>query len=289
MNHDDPDLLPDDALKGVTVGISVSDSSDLGRLGLDSRHAELVVGEIARAILIAGGTLAYGGRLRPSGFTQQIMNEVRRFGTARHSLNLYLAFVEHRHLSRDELDRIDRELGTWGSLITLDKYGDPTDWRSSTPSEEPLPDDERAASYSALRHHMASRINGRILVGGQLRGYRGIMPGLVEEAILAVQHRQPIYLAGGFGGAAAAVARRLSPSSFAWLPADLPEGEDDPDVRAALDSLEALVTRTGWTIAGDGLTPEQRALLEASHRPGEIASLCAVGLATKFTRHEGQG
>lgn len=282
MISDDPDLIPRDALHSVTVGLSVSDSADLGRLGLDARHAELALGEITRAILIAGGTVAYGGRLRPSGFTQQLMNEVRRFGVARHSVTFYLAYPEHRALSRDELSRVDRELGTWGRLVTLDGLGQPIDWRDLELEAEPLPESEAIAAYSALRQHMADRVDGRILVGGQLRGYRGAMPGLIEEAILAVERQQPVYAAGGFGGAAAAVARRLDPGRFDWLPPGLPQGEDDVPVQAALDSLRVAASRAGWELSNDGLTAEQRALLGASHRPGEVASLCVVGLATRF-------
>ena len=73
-------LAATDALRGVRVGISVSDSDDLGRLGLTDAHAEQAVGEVARAILIAGGSLVYGGRVKPSGFTQYLMHEIRRYG-----------------------------------------------------------------------------------------------------------------------------------------------------------------------------------------------------------------
>lgn len=289
MSGDDPDLIPADALRGVTVGLSASDSADLSRLGLDEQHINLVVGEITRAILIAGGTIAYGGWLRPSGFTHQLMDEVRRFGVARHSLNLYVALPEHRELGREELDYVDRQLGTWGTLITLDVDGNPVDWRNLPQSDGPLADDDRVAAYSGLRRHMAKCIDGRVLVGGKLRGYLGAIPGVIEEALLAVERSQPIYLAGGFGGAAAAVARRLHPGDLAWLPPGLPDGEDEPGAQEALRRLDSLVVESGWNVSNDGLTPERRAQLSASHRPGEVASLCVVGLAIKFSRQEGQG
>lgn len=288
MNSDDPHLISRDALDGTTVGISVSDSADLHRLGLDERHADLAVGEIARAVLLAGGTIAYGGRLRPSGFTQQLMNEVRRFGTTRQSLHLYAALPEHTAMSRDDLDAIDRQLGIWGTLTTLDEHGEPTDWREMTPSTSPLPDEQRAAAYSGLRRHMAENIDGRILVGGKLRGFLGEMPGVLQETILAVERGQAVYLAGGFGGAAAAAARRLGAGSFDWLPPGLPEGEDDPAVQTALAELESAASAAGWDLGKDGLTAERRALLSASHRPGEIASLCVGGLAVGSTNSIGE-
>lgn len=280
----DPGLVRSDALDGVNIGISVSDSPDLGRLGLDARHADLAIGEIARAVLIAGGGVTYGGRLRPSGFTQQLMNEVRRYGTTRHSLTLCLAEPEHRDLSHDELDKVDRQLGTWGKLVTLDASGEPVAWRGHHPeSPAPLNDAERVSAFSGLRKHLAQTTHARVLVGGQLRGYKGSMPGVIEEASLAVERRQPLYLAGGFGGAATAVARRLDSGSFDWLPPGLPLGGEDPRVAAALNQLADLPSTSGWSIEQDGLTGDERALLAASHRPGEIASLVVLGLARAFS------
>lgn len=53
----EPELVARDALRGITVGISVSDSADLSRLGLTPAHCELAVAELARAIFLAGGRI----------------------------------------------------------------------------------------------------------------------------------------------------------------------------------------------------------------------------------------
>lgn len=59
------ELLPADALKGKRLGFSVSDSPDLERLGLLDTHFRMTLGELARTVVIAGGTLYYGGHLQP--------------------------------------------------------------------------------------------------------------------------------------------------------------------------------------------------------------------------------
>ena len=41
--------------------------------------------------------------------------------------------------------------------------------------------------------------------GGRLSGYKGCMPGVVEEILIAIDQSKPIFLLGGFGGATAAV------------------------------------------------------------------------------------
>ncbi len=55
------ELLPSNAFTGIRLGISVSDSADLARLGLLETHFRLALGEIARCVLVSGGQLAYGG------------------------------------------------------------------------------------------------------------------------------------------------------------------------------------------------------------------------------------
>jgi hypothetical protein len=233
----DPTLVSRDALADIDVGISISDSADLPRLGLDSRHAQLAIGEIARAVLVAGGRIVYGGRIKPSGFTQQLMNEMRRYGASRRSLTICLALPEHRKLSSTEFDDIDRQLGTWGRVVTLNGNGTPTSRTDDPATDHDLGVSERVAALSGMRRFVTSATKARVLLGGQLVGFQGAMPGLIEETVLAVEAGQPVYLAGGFGGAAAAAARALGLGPFDWLPADLPAGHDSPAVVEALDLL----------------------------------------------------
>lgn len=277
-----PTLVPPDALAGVCVGLSVSDSADLARLGLDYRHAELAVGELTRAVLIAGGRVVYGGRIKPSGFTQQLMSEVRRYGTSRHSLTLVLALPEHLKLTDAELDLLDRDLGTWGRLVLLDGEGSVLSHpRRGTTGEVELRGEDRAVAYSGLRRYITGATDARVLVGGQLRGYHGAMPGLVEEAILSIERQQGLYVAGGFGGAAALIAEALG-LRMEWLPGHIPEGRQDPEVQQSINRLVEVAGQRGWSAGRDGLTEAERAQLSASHRPADIASLSVLGLARRF-------
>jgi hypothetical protein len=280
----EPTLLAAGALVGVDVGLSVSDSADLARLGLSPRHAQLAVGELTRAVLVAGGRVVYGGRIKPSGFTQQLMAEIRRFGTSRHSLTVCLALPEHLKLTGHEIDELDRDLGTWGRLVRLDIEGTPissTSERLQVGAE--LAPDDRARAYSGLRKYMMEITDTRVLVGGQLRGYQGVMPGLVEEAVLSIGRGQPVYVAGGFGGAAALIAQALG-SQLDWMPADLPEGRNDSDVKGSIDHLVEIAARMERSADEDGLTRSERAQFVASHRPADIASLAVLGMARRFRR-----
>jgi SLOG cluster2 len=46
----------------------------------------------------------------------------------------------------------------------------------------------------------------RVLLGGNVARYAGFMPGLFEEALVTLQERRPLYVLGGFGGAAEVLA-----------------------------------------------------------------------------------
>jgi SLOG cluster2 len=118
-----PMLVPRDALRGVNVGISVSDSADLARLGLAPQHCQMAVAELARAIMIAGGTVVYGGRLVPPGFTDILLDEVRRYREDRDALIICLAETEHRRLSDDELRDRERQLHSSAQIRCLDADG----------------------------------------------------------------------------------------------------------------------------------------------------------------------
>ena len=275
-------LSPRDALRGTRVGISVSDSDDLSRLGLSAAHAEQAVGEIARAVLIAGGCLVYGGKVKPSGFTQYLMHEIRRYGRDHEAtLTLCLAAPEHHKLSYDELDDIDRTLGTRGRIICLDQEGREIEGIMKTKSHDPDPLAEADAShaYSSLRRHMVTITDARVLIGGKLSGFAGAMPGVLEEAIVAVEAQQPLYVSAGFGGAAALVAQRLLLDDLSWAPADFPARPEDERIDSALEMLAAAAASSGWRATSCGLDEQGIRQLAASHRASEIASLMVGGLA----------
>jgi hypothetical protein len=281
----DPELVPRDALDGVDIGISVSDSADLAQLGLTTKHAELAIGEVARAVLVAGGRLTYGGRIKPSGFTQLLMHEVRRYGQDRRSFTICLALPEHRRLALSELDSVDRSLGVAGRLVCLDIDGSPVDPRSGRSDEgEELDDpDVRIPAYSGLRRFIASTTRGRVVVGGQLANFKGAIPGVIEEVIASIEARQPVYIAGGFGGAAALAARTLGIDSFEWAPDGFPQTPAaDARVEQSLVQLAEVARRTEWVARDNGLTDAELLQLSASHRPGDIASLVAIGLGRRF-------
>lgn len=273
----DPTLVSRDALRGRRVALSISDSHDLPRLGLTAGHLDLVVTEVTRAVILAGGIIVYGGRIRPAGFTQLIIDEIQRYGDDRLSLELYVPASEHQRIPVDILKEIDRRMGISGRLYLLTPDGEPQKVQQRKQESVTAEDTRAAEALTAMRTQVSERTDARIILGGKLTGFQGSEPGVIEEARLTVQAGKALYVAGGYGGAAAAVARALGFDSFDWAPKDIPAGADTEEVQDALDRL-----RTAYTSAkpDDGLSGEQRRVLAVSHRPANIATAVALGLAT---------
>lgn len=61
-----------------------------------------------------------------------------------------------------------------------------------------------------MRKELISKCNVRIYAGGKLSGYKGCMPGVLEEFIYAYESEKPIFLVGGFGGVTAEICNYIT-------------------------------------------------------------------------------
>jgi hypothetical protein len=258
----------------VRLGVSVSVTPDLARLGLGEIHLRLALGEIARVVLLAGGRLVYGGRLDPEGYTAFLQGELEKYARRDQPLVVCLAWQEHRELALGQLKAAERELGLYGRIVYLDRDGVPIAADAGR-GEAPARISDvviRAQALTALRRYLVSESDARVLVGGRRSGFQGAMPGVIEEALIAIQARQPVFLAAGFGGATWDVARvvGLAPSEWPSLSESAPDN--------GLVALAQAAHVADWRAGANGLSDKENLRLAATHRPSEIASLVALGL-----------
>lgn len=279
-------ILPSSALTGLRIGLSVSESPDLERLGLLEVHFRLALAEIARCVLLSGGSLAYGGHLDPEGYTSFLLKELQRYGRRDRPLLVRLAWQEHRALRLSELDASRRELALHGRIVCLNRAGqeiDPGEGRG----EEPRPVDDprvREQALTSLRRYLGAHTQGRVLIGGKRHGFQGELPGLMEEALISIEIRQPLYLAGGFGGVTTDIIQALGVDDGVWQPRRPDAPADDPRLLAGRARLEALASAGTWTGVNNGLSDEENQRLAASHRPSDIATLVSLGLGRRYRR-----
>lgn len=267
----DPQLVPRDALSGHRIAVSVSESADLRRLGLSDLHLQLTIAELSRAIVIAGGIVVYGGAIQ-QGFTKIVLEEADRYGNAAGAFEHIVPFTEHATHSPADLRQYVASVGVKSTVHLLDADGVPRSFRGVRTADDDPGKLDPATALSTMRTYATEISSARVVVGGKVSGFAGSMPGVAEEASATLRAGKPLYVAGGFGGAATLVGSILTPDLYRWLPPDLPDGLSR-EVRQVVESALDL------PLGAEGLTDEERALLAVTHRPSDIATLVVLGLS----------
>lgn len=201
-------------LEGKSVAISISESPDSSTLGIGKAMFEDLSVELARHLLISGAHLVYGGDLRPGGFTELFKDLAYQYGiyekdkTLKNYFTNYLAWPIYIGMSPStqaeyKSCRVLCQKSTIPDTIPTDLHG------QMVPPSTVENLYYWAESLKAMRLEMESNIDARIILGGRVAGFKGYMPGLYEEAIIAANCKHPIFLLGGFGGAASRLIKLL--------------------------------------------------------------------------------
>jgi hypothetical protein len=103
--------------------------------------------------------------------------------------------------STEYLSGLREDLKGMGELYCLDKEGRAiADDAKGGPSPTAFSDEDWASSLTAMRRVQTEAIDARIVLGGRVTKFKGLMPGIAEETEFALKANQPLYLLGGFGG-----------------------------------------------------------------------------------------
>jgi hypothetical protein len=251
------------------IALSISESDDMAVLGLAKEHLDDAMAEIARHLLALGARLLYGGDLRPGGFTEILFELVARYrrdageADARPGVTNFLAWPVHLGMHANDIAALAGGLDGAAALVLLDLAGKPITVEQQRalvmhrPSEE-----EWAAGLSAMRRSVTELCHGRVVLGGRVQGYKGTMPGVAEEALLALQEGRPLYVLGGFGGCARDIAGCLG--LCAGVPRQAWSGQDK-------------LARAGQNLR-NGLTLEENEALASTPHVDQAMALVLRGL-----------
>ncbi len=234
-----PSTLP---FQDRVIGLSISESEDLASLGFAQEHLREALLTVSRPLLRWGADLAYGGHLNdPStSFTRDLIyliaGEQRHAGsptapTSRPIGRLYNPQPWPHYTSISVTDearwidvctfvRISQEMAGLSNdpakglheVLAETSEGDPSQREAFN----------RALVNSTMRrlmvhgipvagtpHFRRPRLAATILLGGKTQGFSSVIPGVFEETLHALRQGIPVYLLGGFGGAAARLAEYL--------------------------------------------------------------------------------
>lgn len=252
----------------TTVALSVSDSPDLQSLGLSDGHLRDAVRHIATQLLAGCNRLSYGGDLRPGGFTEILGEPLRRYRGTGAGVTNYLAWPVHAGMETGELaDGVPS--GCLGDVrvTLLDLDGAEVHIRDHKRAGRPPTGEEWSVGLTAMRRVACAGADALVALGGKTDRYKGVMPGVAEEVLLALEARKPVFLLGGFGGCACGIAETMG----------LVMSRGTLLVRSETwDSGE--FTGYGHASLLNGLRPDENNVLAETAHAGQAASLILRGL-----------
>lgn len=202
-----------DEFRGLKCGISVSepDKEEFGEMlqvGHTPDSIQRLIQDISRHLLGRGAKLLYGGDLREkdeSGFTRFILDEAKalRERGIKHFPKIENHLAWPLSIDSDQLRQFKANNDT---VLTVKAYPLPKSFEECINAKVFLkPDTARnqcvwAMSLTSMRKQLISKSDVRVCAGGRRNGYKGSMPGVLEEVLLALKASKPLYLLGGFGG-----------------------------------------------------------------------------------------
>ena len=214
-----------------SLGISVSPCEDAAKIGYDDRQINRIVIRMAQYFLDQDMRVIFGHDWREDGVMRAVANfasvvatrtaaeteerlddgpQVGEDQPAAECRMVNLVATPAEALSRAAVEASD-ESGDVLAVLSVDEVRDPRGWPRRL-GEEPVEaervralgiPDTRGGELTVLRAWVTALLapGCRICLGGKMRGYQGDVPGVIEEAGLALHWGKPLYLLGGLGGA----------------------------------------------------------------------------------------
>lgn len=264
------------ALRDRSLGISVSPSEDLARLGLSESHLDYAIAEIAQLTFLHGGTLVYGGRIKrdPHDMTTFMAEQAERYATTGDAFENLQPWCEFLSAAKEDLKQFEDDIQNVGSLRIAcgDKKLSLAEANRRRPTDTGGDTLDRKRSLTDMRLLAVSSTQARVLIGGRLQRSRyATTPGTLEEAYLQLEAGTPVYICGGFGGIGAAVAKAVDlPTPDGYTTAIPDENEDTKRMLASIGER--------WRDIDTGLTKSELVDLAVSHHPSTIAGLILRGM-----------
>lgn len=235
-------LMKNRDLTGTRIALSLSESTDLRGFGLMPSHLEAAALEISRYLLIRGAILVYGGHLGPKAYTERLGDLVIAHN-ARDGMPNFERIMNYRGWPLPRVD--DAQILTHQDGITIVETPRPADVDAGLNPDfvdalQFFPADFSAVHRFAwargmtqMRVQQTAEVTARVVLGGSFgptlqrvedgtikeRWYAGRMRGVLEEVWTSLEAGQPVFLLGGFGGAArlaADLARGINRPEASW-------------------------------------------------------------------------
>lgn len=302
-------------LAGKNIGLSISDNADRTKFGFERIHQSTFMYEVARTLYRCGASISYGGHLRNEGFTvaslQHLIDE-QQSAIEDQRIQSYIAWPLNCRPSASD-DGLQDDFLKFAEIIDLPPPDEFPGAKHEFLDAKTVPNRYYwFRSLTEMRQKMNSEIHARVVLGGKLRGFVGRYPGVVEEVLIAIGTKTPLYLCGGFGGAAGALAQLCLGKTAPELDLFSPYADDQYATSASyyeaatavklgriLDSATPYGRFVGYSVdypllcefirvigiggLNNGLTAEENRILFETPSLDEIRMLILSGLARLFS------
>lgn len=216
-------------LAGLVVNVSLSESDDSLNFGFPAWQVNRVMLQFVTALFGQGASIVFGHDWREDG----VMEAVHDFALQMQppaSLSLeagaaelqpllwnILPWPDSPRLSEEEQEQLRSTLKVESAGLPEELQQFDNDAQTAGP-DSPLYAYLRARGLTFLRQKINNVCHVRLCVGGRRSGSQGRYPGVIEEALLAVRQKKPLFVVGILGGASAqvveAVEGREMPEDF---------------------------------------------------------------------------
>ena len=199
------------ALQNLNVGISISLGNDFvynTNYRIDEKRIIRLSGELVRNLYVRGASVIYGGDFRENSLTENMLTEIYAIYHQLHKdgkeppkclIYNYLAGVI---APPEYIKTLEKD---YEGFFKIEEIGE-----KSPKKDNPIDEQVRwSKSLTEMREKIVKDSDAQILAGGKLCGYKGKMPGVLEEFWLSYKANKPIYLMGGFGGCVHEICRLI--------------------------------------------------------------------------------
>lgn len=298
----------------VAVATSISGSEELAKRGLDPLHERRITDEVHLYLLLAGLKIVYGGRLEPEKLEDPDNFTLRLFSIVRDYAELAKNVRDGSHVE-PILNIAPWPLWTtYGTNVTdlflrrtarLERVGLPEGF--PIPMNELEPDDRGfvkpssslqvyawARALTHMRERVTNKAAARLCIGGKIERYQGRLAGLIEEPLLQLRARKPLFLVGALGGATQLVVDLLQGRARAEMTTErarqavkhyddvaalyVRHGGEFQTRETVADELHAFGKDGPAAALANGLSDEENADLFETVDPVRIAELVLKGL-----------